>query len=115
MLFSAYTGAGGFAGILIPLFVYIASLGFVLPNTTALAMEHHGRIAGSASALLGSLQFALGATAATIAGALGSGSAVPLGLVIAGCGSAACLINLTTKSPIGDVSTAERAELAENL
>jgi DHA1 family bicyclomycin/chloramphenicol resistance-like MFS transporter len=66
-----------------------------MPNTTVLAMEHHGRIAGSASALLGSVQFALGATAATVAGSLGTSSAIPLGLVIAGCGCSAFLINLT--------------------
>src|SRR6185503_18001685 len=33
MLFSAITGWGGFAGILVPLFCFIACYGFIMPNT----------------------------------------------------------------------------------
>ena len=95
LLVSASTGAGGFPGILVPLFVFVASLGFVSPNTTALAMAPHGQVAGSASALLGTVQFLLGAGAASLAGALGSGTAVPLGVVVAGCGCSAFLIHQT--------------------
>lgn len=95
LLASASTGTGGFPGILVPLFVYVASLGFILPNTTVLAMAPHGRMAGSASALLGTIQFLLGATAASVAGALGSGSAVPLALVIAACAVGSFLIHQT--------------------
>ena len=40
---STLHGFGGFAGILVPLFFFIACHGFVLPNTTALAMAPHGR------------------------------------------------------------------------
>jgi DHA1 family bicyclomycin/chloramphenicol resistance-like MFS transporter len=86
---NAYTGFGGFPGLLVPLFCFIASHGFVMPNTTALAMAPHGAVAGSASALLGTLQFVLGATAGIVVGALGTGTAVPLAAVIAGCGTAA--------------------------
>lgn len=85
LLIDAYTGFGGFAGILIPLFFYIASHGFIMPNTTALAMAPHGTVAGSASALLGTVQFGLGASAGALVGALGNGTAVPLAAVIAGC------------------------------
>ncbi len=34
--------------------------GWIMPNTTALALEHHGTHAGSASALLGTIQFLVG-------------------------------------------------------
>ena len=95
LLISAYSGAGGFPGILVPLFVCVASVGFVLPNTTVLAMAPHPRVAGSASALLGTMQFLLGAGSAALAGALGSGSAVPLAVVVAGCGCSALLIQQT--------------------
>jgi MFS transporter, DHA1 family, multidrug resistance protein len=88
----AYTGFGGFAGILAPLFVFIACHGFVMPNTTALAMAPHGRVAGSASALLGTLQFMLGAAAGTMVGVLGDGTAVPFAAVIATCGIAALIV-----------------------
>ncbi|HEY7185116.1 MAG TPA: Bcr/CflA family multidrug efflux MFS transporter [Vicinamibacterales bacterium] len=86
MLFDAWSGFGGFPGILVPLFCFISSHGFVLPNTTALAMAPHGQVAGSASALLGTLQFVLGSAAGSLVGAFANGTAVPLAAVIAGCG-----------------------------
>lgn len=46
--------------ILIGLFLAVAGLGFTAPNSTALAMSQQGRRAGSASALMGSLQFFFG-------------------------------------------------------
>ena len=99
LLFDAYSGFGGFAGILVPLFCFIACHGFVMPNTTALAMAPHGSVAGSASALLGTLQFVLGATAGTLVGVLGNGTAVPLAAVIAGCGAAAFATYQTLPRP----------------
>jgi DHA1 family bicyclomycin/chloramphenicol resistance-like MFS transporter len=89
LVMDAYTGFGGFAGILVPLFFFIACHGFVMPNTTALAMAPHGHVAGSASALLGTLQFVLGAAAGAAVGVLGNGTAVPFAAVIAACGTAA--------------------------
>jgi DHA1 family bicyclomycin/chloramphenicol resistance-like MFS transporter len=71
------------------LFCFIACRGFVLPNTTALAMAPHGDVAGSASAMLGTIQFVLGSMAAAIVSVLANGTAVPLAAVIAGCGIAA--------------------------
>ena len=99
MLASAYTGRGGFAGILVPLFCFIACYGFIMPNTTALAMAPYGAIAGSASALLGTLQFILGATAGALVGALGNGTAVPFAAVIAACGVGAFTMHRTMPRP----------------
>ena len=93
LVLDAYSGFGGFAGILVPLFCYIACHGFVLPNTTALAMAPHGSVAGSASALLGTLQFVLGAIAGSLIGLLANGTPVPMAAVIAGCGTSAFLAN----------------------
>jgi DHA1 family bicyclomycin/chloramphenicol resistance-like MFS transporter len=95
LLIDARTGIGGFPGLLVPLFCFIASYGFVMPNTTALAMAPHGAIAGSASALLGTLQFVLGATAGMAVGAFGDGTAVPLAAVVAVCGAAAWMVYAT--------------------
>jgi len=94
MLFDAWSGFGGFPGILVPLFCFISSHGFVLPNTTALAMAPHGQVAGSASALLGTLQFVLGSAAGSLVGAFANGTAVPLAAVIAGCGITAFLTHI---------------------
>jgi DHA1 family bicyclomycin/chloramphenicol resistance-like MFS transporter len=54
-------------------------------------MAPHGRIAGSASALLGTLQFAVGAGAGALVGVFYNGTALPMAGVIAGCGIAALL------------------------
>jgi DHA1 family bicyclomycin/chloramphenicol resistance-like MFS transporter len=109
MLLNAYSGLGGFAGILVPLFCFITSYGFIMPTTTALAMTPHGSIAGSASALMGTLQFVLGATAGTLVGGLGNATAVPFAAVIAGCGLGAFVIHRTLPR-IGD--RREQAEWA---
>ena len=48
--------------------VTVVSLPFIVPNATALALNPYSREAGSVSALLGVLQFAVGAIAAPLAG-----------------------------------------------
>jgi DHA1 family bicyclomycin/chloramphenicol resistance-like MFS transporter len=81
----AASAAGGLAGLLLPLFFCIASVGLVGPNTTAAAMAPYGRVAGSASALRGTLQFVVGAAAGMIVGWLYNGTALPMAATIAGC------------------------------
>lgn len=76
--------------LLIPLFICVASLGCVLPNATACAMAGQGRHAGSASGLLGSMQFSVAASASALVAFLHDGSAMPMALVITLCGAAAC-------------------------
>lgn len=90
----SYSGFGGFPGILVPLFFFVACHGFVSPNSTALAMAPHGKVAGSASALLGMLQFAGGAVAGGLVGAFSNGTSLPMAAVVAGCGATAFLANL---------------------
>ena len=71
--------------VVVPMFVIVASLAFVLPNATALALAEHAAVAGTASALLGVIQFTVGAIAAPIVGVAGPDSAVPMGVVMALC------------------------------
>jgi DHA1 family bicyclomycin/chloramphenicol resistance-like MFS transporter len=78
------TGWMGLAGILVPLAVVVASCGLSLPNTPALALTRHGEAAGTAAALLGAVQFGVGALVAPLVGLSGSGSAVPMGAVMLG-------------------------------
>jgi DHA1 family bicyclomycin/chloramphenicol resistance-like MFS transporter len=73
----------GLAGLLPCLFVMVSSIGLVLPNSAALALADHPRTAGSASALLGLAQFAIGALAAPLAGVGGSHTALPMAIVMA--------------------------------
>jgi DHA1 family bicyclomycin/chloramphenicol resistance-like MFS transporter len=68
--------------LLVPMFAIVSSLPFVLPNTTALALADHASVAGTASALLGVIQFMIGAIAAPLVGVAGPDSAVPMGVVM---------------------------------
>ncbi len=79
------SGTGSFIGVVVPLFVFVASIGMVMPTAAALAMASQGRSAGSASALIGTLQFGGGALAAAMVGALHDGTAMPMAAVIAAC------------------------------
>jgi MFS transporter, DHA1 family, multidrug resistance protein len=69
--------------VLAPMFVIVSSLAFVMPNATALALADHAGVAGTASALLGVIQFMAGAIAAPLVGVAGPDSAVPMGIVMA--------------------------------
>jgi DHA1 family bicyclomycin/chloramphenicol resistance-like MFS transporter len=88
LLGMAATGIGGFPAIAALLFCYVACIGATMPLATTLAMGPQGRVAGSASALIGTLQFGLGALAGWLVGVLHDGTAVPmaLGVALAGVG-----------------------------
>ncbi|HEX6606256.1 MAG TPA: Bcr/CflA family multidrug efflux MFS transporter [Chloroflexia bacterium] len=88
----------GLVGILPALFLVVASLGFVFPNATTLALAGHPRTAGSASALLGVLQYAVGAVAAPLAGLSTGLSALPMAVVIAAMSLSALLTFLLLPS-----------------
>jgi DHA1 family bicyclomycin/chloramphenicol resistance-like MFS transporter len=85
------THAGGLAGVAVALFIAVSGIGFVMPNSTALALSDHPEAAGTASALLGAVQFVVGALAAPLVGALGGHTALPMAVVIATSGALAVL------------------------
>ena len=91
-LLAAVTAGAGVWPIVVLLFVVVASVGVVFPNATALALADHPRVAGSASGLLGVLQFIVGAAAAPLVGVGGTGTAVPMATLIAvlGVGGIVC-------------------------
>jgi DHA1 family bicyclomycin/chloramphenicol resistance-like MFS transporter len=101
-------GSAGLVGVLPSLFVVVASLGFVLPNATALALTDYPRTAGSASALLGVLQFAIGAAAAPLVGVLGAKTALPMAVVMATLSvSALAIFVLLVRGRRSQASTAD--------
>lgn len=77
----AATGLGGLPALLAALWTVLAAGGLALPNAPALAMSRHGESAGTAAALLGAVQFGVGAAAAPMVGVLGA-DAVAMGSVI---------------------------------
>jgi MFS transporter, DHA1 family, multidrug resistance protein len=83
LLVTASTGAFGLAGIVVPLFFMISTVGFTLPNMPILALADHGRTAGTAAGLIGASNFAFGGVSAPLVGALGTASAVPMAAVMA--------------------------------
>ncbi len=92
-LVTAMTGTGvllasalldvGLAGILSGLVVTVIGVGLVLPSATTLTLADHPEHAGSASALLGTAQFLIGAGVAPLVGLAGSRSAVPMASAMA--------------------------------
>ena len=83
ILLGAVVAGIGLVGILPGFFLVTASIGLILPNATALALAAHGQRAGSASALLGALQYVIGALVAPLVGIAGTGTALPMAILIA--------------------------------
>ena len=81
------------------LFAGFGCLGLVIPNAAVLALDPHADISGTASALMGTLQFVTGSAIMAISGALGDGTARPMVLAIAGCAlTAFALARITLKN-----------------
>jgi MFS transporter, DHA1 family, multidrug resistance protein len=74
------------------LFVGYGFLGVVIPTASVLALERHGAIAGTASALMGSIQMVSGAAVMAVAGPFADGAPQPMVISIAACGVAAFLV-----------------------
>nr|WP_184840573.1 multidrug effflux MFS transporter [Allocatelliglobosispora scoriae] len=90
LLLFAVTEVGGLPAILTSLWFLLTFAGLALPNAPALAMSRHGEAAGTAAALLGAVQFGIGAASAPLVGLLGTDS-VGMAIVVAG-GMVASLI-----------------------
>ena len=89
------TGMGGLPVIIGLLFLCLSCAGVIFPNIAAVAMAPFGEVAGSASALLGTVQFALGAVSGALVGVLHNGTLVPMTAGVAGCALAGWLIMRT--------------------
>ena len=73
--------AGGLLGVVLPLWAVLFAAGLALPNAPALALAPYGDAAGSAAALLGAVQFGVGAAVSPLVGLLGN-DALAMGAVI---------------------------------
>ncbi|MDB4990778.1 MAG: Bcr/CflA family drug resistance efflux transporter [Myxococcaceae bacterium] len=61
-----YCGLGSLALLATLLFIGFGFLGLVIPTTTVLALDDHGAIAGTAAALMGTLQMVTGAVVVSL-------------------------------------------------
>ncbi|MEV0242821.1 multidrug effflux MFS transporter [Streptomyces sp. NPDC050674] len=74
-------GEVGLAPVAVALFVLMSAMGITLPNTQALALMRTKHAAGSASALLGTSSFLIGAIASPLVGVAGEDTALPMAVV----------------------------------
>jgi DHA1 family bicyclomycin/chloramphenicol resistance-like MFS transporter len=88
-------GLGGLWLLLPALFLFMAGMGFIFPNATAIGLASQGERAGTAAALMGTLQYSLGTLAGVVMGLWHDGTALPLASAMAGCGVGAWLIYFT--------------------
>lgn len=99
LLAALLAGFAPLAVVGVLLFGYVCTLGMTLPNATALAMDRYPQAAGTAAAVMGASQFALGGLVAPLVG-LGSGhSAVPMAVVMLCCASLALAALALTRQP----------------
>ena len=59
-------------------FIASGCMGLVIPTTSVLALDDHGPIAGTASALMGTLQMLIGTVAMAVAGLFATGDPLPM-------------------------------------
>jgi DHA1 family bicyclomycin/chloramphenicol resistance-like MFS transporter len=81
LMASGVLGDVGLAPVAAALFVLMSAMGITLPNTQALALMRTRHHAGSASALLGTSSFLIGAVASPLVGVAGEHTAVPMAVV----------------------------------
>lgn len=83
------------------IFLFMSCLGPLIPNTTALALKPFSKFAGSASALIGSLQMLFAALASGAVSATANGTAVPMGLTMLTCvGIALAVVVFGAQEPL---------------
>ncbi|MDH6216591.1 DHA1 family bicyclomycin/chloramphenicol resistance-like MFS transporter [Streptomyces pseudovenezuelae] len=89
-------GEVGLVPVAAALFVLMSAMGVTLPNAQALALMRTKKAAGSASALLGTSSFLIGAVASPLVGIAGEHTAVPMAVVqlVAALVALACFMGI---------------------
>jgi DHA1 family bicyclomycin/chloramphenicol resistance-like MFS transporter len=82
LLFGVLLGAG-LPVVLPALFLVVSSIGLVAPNSLTMALARYGDRAGTASSLVGVLQYIFGGLMAPVVGLGGVHTALPMALVVA--------------------------------
>ncbi|HET6354939.1 Bcr/CflA family multidrug efflux MFS transporter [Streptomyces sp.] len=96
LMTSGVFGRVGLLPVAVGLFVLMSAMGLVMPNTNALALLRTPHAAGSASALIGTSAFLIGAIASPLVGIAGEQTAVPMAVVQLTCalGALGCFLGL---------------------
>jgi DHA1 family bicyclomycin/chloramphenicol resistance-like MFS transporter len=80
-----YAGFGSLSLMAALLFVGFGFLGLIIPSTSVLALDDHGAIAGTAAALIGTLQMVTGAVVVALVSAWADGTPWPMVVGITAC------------------------------
>ncbi len=108
MLFVAFAyGFGSLPVLSALLFIAYGFLGMVIPTSAVLALESHGRIAGTASALMGTLQFVTASSVIGVASLFFDGTALPMVATIAACSLIVLFLAALTLRPAAAAQPAE--------
>ncbi|TWE08206.1 hypothetical protein FB550_101221 [Neobacillus bataviensis] len=85
---------GPLATIVIPIFIYMTTMGMILTSSFTLAMEKQGHPAGSASAMLGMLPLVIGSIVSPLVG-IHETTAVPMGAILFTTSTIGCIFFFT--------------------
>lgn len=91
------SGIGGIFGVLLPLWAVLFTVGIALPNAPAVALASYGETAGTAAALLGAVQFGVGALVSPLVGVLGNNAAAMAAIVAGGLVAALLVLMLVVR------------------
>jgi DHA1 family bicyclomycin/chloramphenicol resistance-like MFS transporter len=112
LLILVATDSGGLAAVIACMFISMTAVGFIGPNSAALAMNDFPQSAGSAAAVLGLLQFVIGAGLAPVVGLGGTHDALPMAIVMASSSVLAIVVRLVLMPRRGGVIAGVHAEPA---
>jgi DHA1 family bicyclomycin/chloramphenicol resistance-like MFS transporter len=96
LLFLTLLGVDNVVVLVACLFFGFGAMGLVIPTTAVLALEKYGATAGTASALMGTLQLVLGAIVIGVVGAFTTGQVLPMAAGMSGCALAAFVLGRFT-------------------
>jgi DHA1 family bicyclomycin/chloramphenicol resistance-like MFS transporter len=106
----------GLYGTIAMIFAFLCCVGITYPNTSSLSMAPFSKNAGTAAALLGAFQMAVGTLVSVVVSMFKSRSAIPMSALMAGAALLAFLILMIGKRMIpAQVETSPDAENARVL
>ncbi|KAA9108485.1 multidrug effflux MFS transporter [Microbacterium rhizomatis] len=92
----------GIWGVMVPLFVFMTAFGFTMPCVQVLALDRHGKAAGTAASLIGATNFGIAALISPIVGWIARDAGITpttMAMVMVGCGIIGALALWTIVRP----------------
>jgi DHA1 family bicyclomycin/chloramphenicol resistance-like MFS transporter len=101
LLTATLAGLDNVLALIAMLFVAFGSMGLVIPSTAVLALENYGPRAGTASALMGTLQLLAGISVVAVLGTVANGTLLPMVGAMFGCAMIAFVLGRITLNGAG--------------